>query len=42
MCECVDSQEIKEELYPDWATDEDIRSAYSAMYERPKPEPVDE
>lgn len=26
-CECVDSQVLKDELYPDWATEDDIQKA---------------
>ena len=29
-CNCVDSEELRAKLYPDWATDDDIRSANEA------------
>jgi len=32
-CECVDANELKSKLYPDWATDEDIRNAVRAAWE---------
>ena len=43
-CSCVSRDVIKEEYYPEWATDVDIKDAVSAGYERalnpsPLPEP---
>jgi len=27
MCNCINSEELKNKIYPEWATDEDIMQA---------------
>ena len=40
-CSCEDIKEIRKRLYPDWATEDDIRSANDAMYNRPRSQPLE-